>query len=180
MLEWRVLRCQWLLRLWTDVLRYRYLFPGAGPDLLPGHRLICLPCAGCLSNCDATASCGQYAEIPGQTCPLNVCCSQFGYVNRPMSPLLISETFANHSTLRSRFCGTTSDFCGTGCQSGCNQPSSGSSGSNVQKRILGYYESCAYDGLYALYFTYDSALASCCRVQWSPMHGHEHQSSSCQ
>jgi hypothetical protein len=73
---------------------------------------------GCISNCDAKASCGQYAETPGAGCPLNVCCSQYG------------------------FCGTTPDFCGTGCQSGCNQPSSGKSGGNVQKRIIGYYESC--------------------------------------
>jgi chitinase len=34
--------------------------------------------AGCASNCDAKAQCGQYGT-PGQnSCPLNVCCSQFG------------------------------------------------------------------------------------------------------
>lgn len=33
---------------------------------------------GCTSNCDAHAECGQYAAKPGTTCPLNVCCSQFG------------------------------------------------------------------------------------------------------
>lgn len=27
--------------------------------------------AGCVSNCDATAECGQYAKVPGTTCPLN-------------------------------------------------------------------------------------------------------------
>lgn len=27
---------------------------------------------GCISNCDAHAECGQYAENPGQECPLNV------------------------------------------------------------------------------------------------------------
>lgn len=73
---------------------------------------------GCVSQCSAKAACGQYAADPGATCPLNVCCSQYG------------------------FCGTTSDFCGTGCQSNCQQPSSGSSGGNVQKRLIGYYESC--------------------------------------
>ena len=73
----------------------------------------------CWSQCDAHAECGQYAVNPGQGCPLNVCCSQFG------------------------FCGTTPDFCGSGCQSGCNQPSSGASGSDVQTRIVGYYESWA-------------------------------------
>ena len=68
------------------------------------------PNSACWSNCDAKAECGKDAADPGQTCPLNVCCSQFG------------------------FCGTTSDFCGTGCQSGCNQPSSGKSDGNVQVR----------------------------------------------
>lgn len=27
---------------------------------------------GCSSNCDAHAECGQYAESPGEECPLNV------------------------------------------------------------------------------------------------------------
>lgn len=36
----------------------------------------------CLSKCDSKAECGQYG-VPGkQNCPLNVCCSQFGYVVR--------------------------------------------------------------------------------------------------
>lgn len=77
------------------------------------------PNDACWSNCDAHAPCGQYAAQPGQTCPLNVCCSQFG------------------------FCGTTTDFCGTGCQSNCQAPSSGKTDSDVQKRIVGYYESWA-------------------------------------
>lgn len=37
--------------------------------------------AGCLSNCGATAECGKDAKIPGQTCPLNTCCSEFGFVS---------------------------------------------------------------------------------------------------
>lgn len=36
--------------------------------------------AGCSSNCDAKAACGQYGTPGQQTCPLNVCCSQFGLV----------------------------------------------------------------------------------------------------
>ena len=80
----------------------------------------------CWSHCDAHAECGRYADPPGKTCPLNVCCSQFG------------------------FCGLTSDFCtkssekDTGCQSNCDQPQSGKSGGNVQNRIIGYYESWAH------------------------------------
>lgn len=43
----------------------------------------------CWSNCDAHAPCGRDALVANTTCPLNVCCSEFG------------------------FCGTTQDFCGT-------------------------------------------------------------------
>ncbi|THX54883.1 glycoside hydrolase [Aureobasidium pullulans] len=75
----------------------------------------------CVSNCDAVAECGQYAEVTGTTCPLNTCCSQFG------------------------FCGTTSDFCGTGCQSNCelhpDPPGGNISGSVLDSKVIGYYES---------------------------------------
>ena len=33
----------------------------------------------CISNCNAKAPCGQYADPASATCPLNVCCSQFGF-----------------------------------------------------------------------------------------------------
>ncbi|KAL0257640.1 hypothetical protein SLS55_006803 [Diplodia seriata] len=81
----------------------------------------------CWSNCDAHAECGRYAEVPGTKCPLNVCCSQFG------------------------FCGMTDGFCDvtddeeTSCQSNCDQPGSGGSGGNVQERVIGYYEAWAHD-----------------------------------
>ncbi|KAK9413532.1 hypothetical protein SUNI508_11854 [Seiridium unicorne] len=78
----------------------------------------------CISNCTATAECGRYAETKGTTCPLNVCCSAYG------------------------FCGTTSDFCtqtddeDTSCQSNCDYPTEPSCSSNdVLKRVIGYYES---------------------------------------
>ncbi|KAM3426153.1 hypothetical protein NHJ13734_009626 [Beauveria thailandica] len=71
---------------------------------------------GCQSHCDARAECGEYAMKPGLSCPLNVCCSRYG------------------------FCGTTSEFCGTGCQSHCDQPKPSLSPSNVQKRVIGYWE----------------------------------------
>ena len=74
----------------------------------------------CWSNCDAHAPCGKYAKTAGDKCPLNVCCSEFG------------------------FCGMTDDFCGKGCQSDCDQPGSGGSGGDVQSRIIGYYEGWNY------------------------------------
>ncbi|PQE17112.1 glycosyl hydrolase family 18 protein [Rutstroemia sp. NJR-2017a BBW] len=74
----------------------------------------------CWSNCNAKAECGRDASSFNATCPLNVCCSEFG------------------------FCGTTSDFCGAGCQSNCKMPDGSGAGraaaSNVQSRIVGYYE----------------------------------------
>ncbi|KAH7146903.1 hypothetical protein B0J13DRAFT_664619 [Dactylonectria estremocensis] len=76
----------------------------------------------CWSNCDAVAECGRFAETASKKCPLNVCCSQYG------------------------FCGMTKDFCeesdveDEGCQSNCVQPGSGGSGGDVQKRVIGYYE----------------------------------------
>ncbi|KAL3476933.1 glycosyl hydrolases family 18-domain-containing protein [Aspergillus californicus] len=75
----------------------------------------------CWSNCHAHAECGKDAVKPGTKCPLNVCCSAFG------------------------FCGTTEDFCNEDCQSNCEQPSSGASSGNVQERIIGYYEAWNYD-----------------------------------
>ncbi|KAG8353315.1 hypothetical protein FVEN_g8694 [Fusarium venenatum] len=80
----------------------------------------------CWSNCDAHAECGRFAKTKGQLCPLNVCCSEYG------------------------FCGMTGEFCkesrekDKGCQSKCKQPGSGSSGGDVQKRIIGYYEAWNY------------------------------------
>ncbi|GAP90626.2 putative glycoside hydrolase family 18 protein [Rosellinia necatrix] len=94
-------------------------FCGYGPDSCGDGTS---PNDHCWSQCDAKAECGRYAKTPGQECPLKVCCSQFG------------------------FCGTTAEFCAktnnanTTCQSNCDQPGSGSSGGDVQSRIIGYYE----------------------------------------
>ena len=82
---------------------------------------------------NAKAQCGPYAPQDSQKCPLNVCCSEFGY------------------------CGSTKDFCTWDnpkdplypkCDTkygGCGdapKPSCGS-GSGVGKRNIGYYESWA-------------------------------------
>ncbi|KAF9249765.1 CAZyme family GH18 [Penicillium roqueforti] len=76
---------------------------------------------GCVSNCDATAECGQYASTVNQTCPLNVCCSQY------------------------EFCGTTEDFCDSDCQSNCvlntKPPAGAASLSVLENKVIGYYES---------------------------------------
>lgn len=39
----------------------------------------------CTSNCDAKAQCGQYAASATANCPLDVCCSEFGYVAKRVS-----------------------------------------------------------------------------------------------
>lgn len=82
----------------------------------------------CWSNCDAKAECGKNAAVKGKKCPLNVCCSAYG------------------------FCGTTEDFCkvGTkkepGCQSNCEQPGpTHKSLLKANNRIIGYYEAWAHN-----------------------------------
>ncbi|OAA41490.1 Chitinase II [Beauveria brongniartii RCEF 3172] len=75
---------------------------------------------GCLGTCNAVAECGRYAATPGTKCPLNVCCSQYG------------------------FCGFTELFCDAKCQSNCGQPTSPSCPSSRTadglKRKIAYYE----------------------------------------
>ncbi|KAJ6484674.1 hypothetical protein C8R45DRAFT_1214705 [Mycena sanguinolenta] len=76
----------------------------------------------CTSNCDAKAQCGPNAPAGEEQCPLNVCCSQYG------------------------FCGTTDEFCGTGCASNCNPPplaSCGAEQASALTRRIGYYEGWA-------------------------------------
>lgn len=34
---------------------------------------------GCVSNCDAVAECGKDARPKGKKCPLNTCCSEYGF-----------------------------------------------------------------------------------------------------
>ncbi|KAL4904299.1 hypothetical protein BDW74DRAFT_185624 [Aspergillus multicolor] len=98
----------------------------------------------CWSNCDAHAECGVYAEAKGDECPLNVCCSQYG------------------------LCGTTAEFCDkgedhgddddepTGCQSNCDQPGSGASGSEVRDRIIGMdIDDVPVESLTHLYYSFE-------------------------
>ncbi|EKG15792.1 Chitin-binding type 1 [Macrophomina phaseolina MS6] len=82
----------------------------------------------CWSNCDAKAECGKNAAVPGQKCPLNVCCGKWG------------------------FCGMTEDYCTVedngatgGCQSNCEQPGPKNKASDQSNRIIGYYESWRYN-----------------------------------
>lgn len=67
----------------------------------------------CTSNCDAKAECGQYGKPGTQKCPLGVCCSQFGYVDRCFSARACVLWLTG-----CRFCGSTNDFCDAkkGCQ----------------------------------------------------------------
>jgi chitinase len=65
---------------------------------------------------ESQTECGLNAATPNATCPLNRCCSGFGY------------------------CGTTSSFCGQGCQSNCEQPKPRAAQSDSQKCIIGYWE----------------------------------------
>jgi chitinase len=81
----------------------------------------------CWSNCDAKSECGVNAKVPGQKCPLNVCCGKWG------------------------FCGMTDDYCDKedhgatgGCQSNCDQPGPKKK-ADSQDRVIGYYEAWRAD-----------------------------------
>lgn len=87
---------------------------GFGPDWCSDDK--------CMSNCDAVAECGKYGN--GTECPLNVCCSQWG------------------------FCGTTEEFClktddKHSCQSNCGSPKRQTCSSTWEKRRIAYYETWA-------------------------------------
>ena len=72
----------------------------------------------CVNSCNAKSECDpagwgpQYAARP--TCPLNVCCSRFG------------------------FCGTTADFCDGKALAG--NPSCPGGAKSATQRTIGYYE----------------------------------------
>lgn len=68
-----------------------------------------------------TTECGRNAAPGNETCPLNVCCSEYGN------------------------CGTTIDFCGKSCQNNCDQPqlSTCATDNSSSLRTVGYYESWA-------------------------------------
>ncbi|KAK0736846.1 glycosyl hydrolases family 18-domain-containing protein [Apiosordaria backusii] len=85
----------------------------------------------CWSNCHAKADCGINAAVPGKKCPLNVCCSRWG------------------------FCGMEPDFCAkgkddengpTGCQSNCEQPGPKHKAGG-QDKVIGYYEAWRHDSV---------------------------------
>lgn len=67
---------------------------------------------GCSSNCDAVAECGVDASPSGKTCPLNTCCSQYGFCGttavgqrsiRCAYRLNSARTFAQTSVNRTAF-----------------------------------------------------------------------------
>lgn len=77
-------------------------------------------CATVAEYCLSIYAGGSWANPPGKMCPLNTCCSQYG------------------------FCGSTSGFCTKSCQSNCvlNPPvPAGGSSSSVLNKVIGYYES---------------------------------------
>ncbi|KAJ7636708.1 hypothetical protein FB45DRAFT_1056011 [Roridomyces roridus] len=122
LLKWRVLQLR------NRILRACSWFPIYNEPLSPQRRYgdaFCTTLAAggpCSSNCDAKAQCGPNAPAGEEECPLNVCCSQFG------------------------FCGTTQDFCGEGCTSNCNPANPAQCGSDAQTALtkrIGYYEGWA-------------------------------------
>ncbi|RAH47433.1 chitinase [Aspergillus brunneoviolaceus CBS 621.78] len=89
----------------------KYNVCGMGPDYCGVDN--------CINNCDAKAECnpGSWPSeyVNATTCPLNVCCSPFG------------------------FCGTTEEFCGSKT---VTAPSCDASSHSIT-RVIGYYNSAA-------------------------------------
>ena len=108
----------------------RQYIGGVGAVLLAA---LLLSAGGFSSTCLAQ-QCGSQAG--GATCADNLCCSQYGY------------------------CGSTSDYCGTGCQSGpCTSSSSGVSAiitSSIFNQFLPQRSSAPASGFY----TYAAFLAA--------------------
>lgn len=86
----------------------------------------------CVANCDAKAPCGVSSKDGAQTCPLNLCCSHFGFCG-------VSNVFCRDETASGQ---------STPCQKGfgkCNTvstratPSCGKGSSTASRRIA-YYE----------------------------------------
>ncbi|KAJ5094625.1 CAZyme family GH18, partial [Penicillium angulare] len=102
----------------------------------------------CVSNCNATPECGKWAATAGTECPLNVCCSGYG------------------------FCGTTTDFCTNStsepCQSNCFQPDEPSCKSNdVLKKVIGYYESWSSERTCDSWTPSNLPVTSLTHIYWS-------------
>uniref|UniRef100_A0A093VIR1 chitinase n=2 Tax=Talaromyces marneffei PM1 TaxID=1077442 RepID=A0A093VIR1_TALMA len=111
---WRILL---LVVLFVSVTKSQTIYCNTTSPCICGYGSFCQ--TDCISNCNATAECGKDAKDPSASCPLNVCCSQWG------------------------FCGTGDLFCGNGCQGdNCGDPTVPScSSNNVLNRVVGYYES---------------------------------------
>ncbi|OKL55264.1 hypothetical protein UA08_09465 [Talaromyces atroroseus] len=89
---------------------------------------------GCQSNCDAKAECGPYAVEGQQTCPLNVCCSEFGFCGSTTEFCV----WSNPDDPEYSTCSTEYGGCGS-----VKRPACSTGGNSVGKRNIGYYESWA-------------------------------------
>ena len=55
---------------------------------------------GCTSNCNATAECGKHASPAGKKCPLNTCCSEFGFCGTTKVHMNVSSHLFQRRLLR--------------------------------------------------------------------------------
>lgn len=83
----------------------------------------------CVADCDAKAPCGVNSKDGSQTCPLNVCCSYFGFCGA-------TDTFCRDSTAAGQSTPCQKQFgkCGT-----VTPPTCGKSSGTASRRIA-YYE----------------------------------------
>ncbi|KAJ8110045.1 hypothetical protein OPT61_g7002 [Boeremia exigua] len=92
----------------------------------------------------STASSGDYTCGPGRPSGVLTTAAvlQVGVGMHPILVGLVVSQIAmqKQSAAKHGFCGTTSDFCGDGCQSKCKQPKPDVGSSNSRQVVIGYYE----------------------------------------
>ncbi|KAK2735703.1 hypothetical protein FQN57_001152 [Myotisia sp. PD_48] len=103
---------------------------GFGPDFC-GKR--------CQSTCNAKSECGKYAPKGKDKCPLNVCCSEFGYVDQPylLPYMLYFVKEAEFEVSAAQLKLSVGRVVRMGVRRSCG-------GSSANNRYIGYFQSWNY------------------------------------
>jgi chitinase len=122
MLHWLLFEYWSELTLWRSEPITKKQVCGLGPDYCGDT---------CISTCDYKSECDPgwgSTWSNAETCPLNVCCSKYGFCGKSIQ---LPWSFER----RTERIGTTSDFCGNKT---VTKPSC--SGTSTSGRTIGYYE----------------------------------------
>ncbi|KAF2621430.1 glycoside hydrolase family 18 protein, partial [Macroventuria anomochaeta] len=90
--------------------------------------------SNCVANCDATAPCGVNSKGGSRTCPLNVCCSYFGFCGA-------SEAFCRDTTASGESTPCQKQFGKCGTVTTQSTPTCGKDSGTASRKVA-YYEGC--------------------------------------